>query len=208
MSDTDTKMSSIEETKEETNDEDNENDENSRIEKLRDALSGQMVRIQSQDNIEIVVAREIIENVSDLVKEMLSDESKDKDEELFVPLFEIKGNLVRGVVDFCEKYYYDPYPELKKPIQSKNITELVPEWYANFIENFYNASSTRKEIIEFTKAAHFLLATPLLELCCLFFATKIKGQTPEEICAAFNIDYETVKKQNELTEENEQNEEK
>lgn len=61
------------------------------------------------------------------------------------------------------------------------MAEVVAEWYANFI------ALEQEVLFSLILAANIMNVQPLLDLSCATVASMIKGRTPEEIRAIFNI---------------------
>jgi len=71
-----------------------------------------------------------------------------------------------------------PYSQ---PLKSAQMSEVVQEWYANFV------NVEQEVLFELILAANFMDIKPLLDLTCATVASMIKGKTPEEIRKTFNI---------------------
>ena len=69
----------------------------------------------------------------------------------------------------------------KQPLKSANMSEVVQEWYANFV------NVDQEVLFELILAANFMDIKPPLDLTCATVASMIKGKTPEEIRKTFNI---------------------
>lgn len=71
--------------------------------------------------------------------------------------------------------------EIEKPLKSANMSEVVSEWDAAFVE------VDQELLFELILAANYMDIKSLLDLTCAKVASMIKGKTPEEIRETFNI---------------------
>ena len=74
-----------------------------------------------------------------------------------------------------------PHSPITQPLKSAQMSEVVQEWYANFV------NVEQEVLFELILAANFMDIKPLLDLTCATVASMIKGKTPEEIRKTFNI---------------------
>ena len=72
-------------------------------------------------------------------------------------------------------------PEIEKPLRSNNLSEIVPEWDAKFVD------IEQEVLFELILAANYMDIKSLLDLTCAKVASMIKGKTPEQIRKTFNI---------------------
>ena len=86
------------------------------------------------------------------------------------------------VIEFCKHYQLEEkMNEIDKPLKSTVMSEVVQEWYANFIQ------VDQETLFELILAANYLDIRPLLDLTCATVGSMIKGKTAEEIRQTFNI---------------------
>jgi len=71
--------------------------------------------------------------------------------------------------------------EIEKPLKSQDMAAVVQKWYAEFVE------LEQVLLFELILAANYMDIKPLLDLTCATVASMIKGKTPDEIRATFNI---------------------
>lgn len=126
-----------------------------------------------------VVVEKAVAVMSVLVKEMLSDVEDESDNE--IPLPNVKKDILNLVLDFCRHHANDPMPEIEKPLKSSNMSEVVSEWDAKFID------VEQSVLFELILASNFMDIKSLLDLACAKVASMIKGKTPEEIRQTFGI---------------------
>ncbi|KAK3412719.1 SKP1-like protein 1A [Eucalyptus grandis] len=87
-----------------------------------------------------------------------------------IPLPNIAGKILAGVVEFCSKH-----------AEAGVDAESLRAWDAEFV------AVDQATLFDYIQAANFLEIPTLLELGCQTVADMIKGKTPEEIQKVFNI---------------------
>jgi S-phase kinase-associated protein 1 len=50
-----------------------------------------------------------------------------------IPLPNIKASVLQKVIEFCTHYIEDPMNEIQKPLKSSIMSEVVQQWYADFV---------------------------------------------------------------------------
>lgn len=60
------------------------------------------------------------------------DDSADSDE--VIPLPNVKRAILDKIIEFCKYAKDNPTPEIEKPLRSSNLADVVPQWYAQFVE--------------------------------------------------------------------------
>jgi S-phase kinase-associated protein 1 len=121
-----------------------------------------------------------VARMSELVKTMIDDE-QESDENQEIPLPNVKSTVLAKVIEFCSHHHNNPMQEIEKPLKSANMSEVVPEWDANFVD------IEQELLFELILAANYMDIKSLLDLTCAKVASMIKGKTPEEIRKTFNI---------------------
>mmetsp|Transcript_53844 Transcript_53844/g.155464 ORF Transcript_53844/g.155464 Transcript_53844/m.155464 type:complete len:167 (-) Transcript_53844:8-508(-) len=124
-----------------------------------------------------------VARMSELVKTMMDEEEDDDDDASSkeIPLPNVKSQVLKKVIEFCEHYLQDPMTEIEKPLKSQNMADVVQKWYADFVD------LEQVLLFELILAANYMDIKPLLDLTCATVASMIKGKTPEEIRSTFNI---------------------
>ncbi len=123
-------------------------------------------------------------HLSDLIHSLILNEKNEEDYENSpqeIPLTNIKSSILALILQFVEYYSKDPMREIAKPLISTQMSDVVQEWYANYI------NIDQETLFELIEASNFLMIKPLLDLTCATVASMIKGKTPEEIRKHFNI---------------------
>ncbi|KAM3144457.1 suppressor of kinetochore protein mutant [Paramecium bursaria] len=145
------------------------------------------VKLSSQDGLVLEVQKEVAIK-SHLISTIIEDTGLEEE----IPLPNVKFNILKKVMQYCEMHKDDNPPEIEKPLRSTNMAEIVDQKDADFID-----IGNLEELFDIILAANYLDIKSLLELSCAKVATFIKNKTPEEIRKTFNI-------QNDLTQEEEQ----
>merc|ERR1740117_1626470 len=87
-------------------------------------------------------------------------------EEKEIPLPNVKGTVLEIVVRYMKHHFENPPKEIEKPLKSQNMSEVVSQWDADFV-------NVDQEL--------------LLDLTCAKVASMIKDRSPEDIRKTFNI---------------------
>ena len=125
---------------------------------------------------------------SQIVKESIIGNNQ---EEIEFNANNIKGDILKKVVEYLEHYENEEPKEIERPLPSLNFKECVDEWDYNFIDVDINT------IFKIINASNYLNIPPLLELASAKIASITQSKTTEEIKQLFGI-------QNEFTPEEEQ----
>jgi S-phase kinase-associated protein 1 len=120
-----------------------------------------------------------VASMSELVKSMMDEDNEDDTPE--IPLPNVKADVLKKVIEFCEHHKEEPMTEIEKPLKSQQMSEVVQKWYADFV------NVEQVLLFELILAANYMDIKPLLDLTCATVASMIKGKTPEEIRTTFNI---------------------
>lgn len=111
-----------------------------------------------------------------------TDEEEDEDQaSIELPLPNVKSEVLRKVIEFCEHHLKEPMSEIEKPLKSQNMGDVVQKWYADFVE------IEQVLLFELILAANYMDIKPLLDLTCATVASMIKGKSPDDIRTTFNI---------------------
>lgn len=117
-------------------------------------------------------------NLSGLIYNVLQDYHET--EEIPVPF--VSDTYLQHILKFAEHHNFTPPEPPKKPLPSKNIRDSIPEWDAEFIENF-----NENEIIDLILATNYLDMKSLLDYCLIKIAAKFKDVTIEEVRKEYQI---------------------
>lgn len=89
--------------------------------------------------------------------------------------------MLNRVVQYLRYHQDNPPREIEKPLKSPNMSEVVEQWDADFVD------LEQEQLFDLIIAANFLDIEPLLDLTCAKVASLMKGKTPEQIRKALNI---------------------
>jgi len=151
-----------------------------------------VVRLRSNDDQVFEVDAAAVK-ISSLVASAMNDGAGEDDDEAEneIPLPLVRAEILKMVVEFCEHYAKDPMNNISTPLRSSEMSDLVQEWYAEYIDPLKN---DQRILFDLILAANFMEVGPLLELGCSAVGSMMRGRTAEEIRVTFNIT-------NDLTEE-------
>ena len=85
-------------------------------------------------------------------------------------------------MEFIKHHDEDPLPEIEKPLKTNKLSDVVPEFYGQYIE-----SMDIETLYETILAANYLNIRDLLELGSAQVAALMRGKSIEEIRTMFNI---------------------
>jgi len=140
-----------------------------------------MVTLCSQEGQKFEVQKSVIKQ-SELVLTMIDDDDEvDEDQTQEIPLPNVRQEVLKKVIEFCEHHATEAFPDIEKPLKSSNMQEVVGEWDAKYVE------VDMEFLFELILAANYMDIKTLLDLTCAKVASMIKGKTPEEIRQTFNI---------------------
>lgn len=123
----------------------------------------------------ILLSRALSPSFSTIITEDNEDDTPE------IPLPNVKADVLKKVIEFCEHHKEEPMTEIEKPLKSQQMSEVVQKWYADFV------NVEQVLLFELILAANYMDIKPLLDLTCATVASMIKGKTPEEIRTTFNI---------------------
>ena len=144
---------------------------------------------------------------SELVLTMIDDDETEDDQTQEIPLPNVRQEVLKKVIEFCEYHSENEFPDIEKPLKSSNMQEVVGEWDAKYVD------VDMEFLFELILAANYMDIKSLLDLTCAKVhgysfsclilggvqshlptllhlcqvASMIKGKTPEEIRQTFNI---------------------
>ncbi|XP_021958177.1 S-phase kinase-associated protein 1 [Folsomia candida] len=158
------------------------------------------VILQSSDNENFTVSLEVAK-MSATVKTLLEDLGYAEDKPDTIPLPNVRGEILRLVVNWCNQHKNDtPLPEDDEGREKR--TDDISPWDQEFLR------VEQPILFDLILAANYLDIKGLLDVCCKTVANMIKGKTPEEIRKTFNIkndfspaEEEQIRKENEWCEE-------
>jgi S-phase kinase-associated protein 1 len=164
----------------------------------------QYIVVQSNDRpaVEFKLSREAAK-MSSLFKDLLEDHQADQ--QTVIPVANVNGRTLKYVVDYMEHHRNAPGAPIDKPLRGK-IEDVIDEWDRNFLFSDLVRDHDERQhdlLIDVVMAANFLNVKDLLDLTCACIASMIKGKTPEQIRALFNIENDfTPEEEAKIREEN------
>jgi len=149
--------------------------------------SERIVKIKSNDGQSFVIPVNVA-SVSEVVKNAMENE---EEEEIEIPIPNVDARVLQKVIDFCTHYVNEPMKEIKRPLKSVVLSQVVQQFYADFVE------VEQPLLYELMQAANFMNIKALVDLVAARIAIMIKGKTPDELRATFNITREFTEEEKE-----------
>ncbi|KAL8782862.1 MAG: hypothetical protein Q9213_005039 [Squamulea squamosa] len=158
--------------------------------------SSQVIKLQSSDNVEMTVDRDVAER-SILIKNMMEDLGEQTMEDA-IPIPNVNEPVLRKVIEWCVHHRSDPPASTDDDSDSRKKTTDIEEWDQKFMQ------VDQEMLFEIILAANYLDIKPLLDVGCKTVANMIKGKSPEEIRKTFNIQNDfTPEEEDQIRRENE-----
>ena len=136
------------------------------------------ITLISSDNNKFKIEIKAAER-SNLLKSLLQDYTEDHE----IPMHDVKGDVLRKVVDYLIHWKDNEPKEIPRPLPSNNLKEFADEWDAEFINGI-----DLDTVFDIINTANYMDIKPLLDLSCAKIASVMKGKTAEEIRNMFNIE--------------------
>ena len=136
------------------------------------------VALTSSDGQKITIDDKSAER-SNLLKGLLQEYTEDTD----IPMPDIRGDVLKKVVEYLIHYQEGEPKEIPKPLPSNNLLDVTDEWDVTFI-NSIDLDTT----FDIINAANYMDIKSLLDLSCAKIASMMKGKTAEEIRTMFGIE--------------------
>ena len=131
---------------------------------------------------------------SQIIKESIMGNNQ---EEIEFNANNIKGDILKKVIEYLEHYENEDPKEIERPLSSLNFKECVDEWDYDFIDIDLDT------IFEIILASNYLDIKPLNDLASAKIAALIKGKTTDEIRQLYGIpNYFTPEEEEQIIEEN------
>jgi len=137
-----------------------------------------VITLTSSDAQKITIDQKSAER-SGLLKGLMQDYQEDSD----VPLPDVRGDVLKKVVEYLIHYQNAEPRELPKPLPSANLLDVTDEWDISFL-----GSVDLDTTFDIINAANYMDIKSLLDLSCAKIASLMKGKTAEEIRTMFNIE--------------------
>ena len=121
---------------------------------------------------------EVAGNKSNLLKGLFQDY-----EDSEIPIPDIRGDILKIVIEYLEHYATTEPKEIIKPLPSNNLSDVTDEWDVAFL-NKIDLDAT----FDLINAANYMDIKSLLDLSCAKIASIMKGKSAEEIRNMFSIE--------------------
>lgn len=148
---------------------------------MRDPKDEEMIEVLSSDG-KISRIKRGVARMSTTMRDMLDD--IEEGNTIPIPIPNVTGDILTRVLDYCEYHYEHPNTESK--FEKAGKVDAFTPWDGAFIDK--NKDQKLFPLFHMIVAANYLDIRPLLEILSRAVAGMIKGKTPAEICAAFNIE--------------------
>ena len=134
------------------------------------------IKLKSNDNQEFEISKEAC-NVSRYLQNKVKEGNNE------IELEDIKGEILKLVVDYLNHYSNNEIPKIPEVLQTNDLKKEVTEWDYKFIGP-----------LSFEQTFHLINAGLLLELdhlhdlACAKIAAFMKGKSPEDVNKEFTIE--------------------
>ena len=134
------------------------------------------IKLKSNDNQEFDISPENC-NLSRFLLNKIKEGNKE------IELEDIKGDILKLVVDYLKHYSNNELPKIPEVLQTNDLKKEVEEWDYNFIEPL-----TYEQTFHLINAGLLLELDHLHDLACAKIAAFMKGKSPEEVNKEFTIE--------------------
>ena len=141
------------------------------------------ITLISSDGEKFTLDRKSAER-SDIIKKNMQDSDFSSE----IPIYEVRGEILKKVVEYLTHYSDSEPRELPKPLPSADLRDVTDEWDVKFID------TNNDTVFDIINAANFMSVKGLLDLSCAKIAVQMKSKTAQEIRDMFGIE-------NDLTDE-------
>jgi S-phase kinase-associated protein 1 len=137
-----------------------------------------IINLISSDGIKVTIDEKSAQR-SQLLKGLVQDFQGENE----IPMPDIRGDVLKKVVEYLVHYKDTEPKEIPKPLPTNNLSEVTDEWDVNFINGIDLDTS-----FDVINAANYMDIKPLLDLSCAKIASIMKGKNADEIRGMFNIE--------------------
>ncbi|XP_006658844.1 SKP1-like protein 11 [Oryza brachyantha] len=153
------------------------------------SVGGRMFTLESNDD-ELIKVRDASARLSDTLGELIEVASAVD----IIPLPEVDSKTLKTLIEYCDRHADD------KSDTDEEKKELR-KWDEAFVGEL---DKDRDALLDVVMASSYLNISGLLDITCQKVAGTLKGKTPEEMPAAFNIENDfTEEDLEEIRQENE-----
>ena len=136
-----------------------------------------MLILNSSDNIKCQIDPQAALK-SGLIKELIQDFEENE-----IPMPDIRGDILKKVIEYLDHYKTTEPKEILRPLPSNNLSDVTDEWDITFL-NSIDLDAT----FDLINAANYMDIKSLLDLSCAKIASLMKGKSAEEIRTMFSIE--------------------
>lgn len=137
------------------------------------------IKLRSADG-ELVETTMDVAKLSGTLKDLMEIGMADEDSVEETPMPNVKGSILRKVLEWAEHHMNDTPPNEEDNKNEKKADD-IPQWDADFF------SINDGTLFDVILAANYLNMKGLLDVAAKTLASMMKGKTSEEIRAKFNI---------------------
>ena len=88
----------------------------------------EMVKLTTMDGETVEVEKEIACK-SILIRGIVDDSGVEEE----IPLPAIKRAILDKIIEYCKYIHSNTPPEIEKPLRTTQLSDVVNDWYANFV---------------------------------------------------------------------------
>uniref|UniRef100_A0A8R1YMC4 Skp1-related protein n=1 Tax=Pristionchus pacificus TaxID=54126 RepID=A0A8R1YMC4_PRIPA len=140
------------------------------------------ITLTSSDDKSFSVDRLVIKHagtIETLISTMGLEDSEEPS--MPIPLPNVTSSVLQLVIEWLIQHKDDPVKEEKED-DGERRTDDIPQWDQDFLKD-----KPQSVLFDILLAANYLDIKGLMQTCCKTVANQIKGKTPEELRAHFNI---------------------
>ena len=126
-----------------------------------------MIKLILKDNNSVFIENNGVIEESKIIQSIISESDNNYDNEINIPNIDLKN--MTWIITFLTHYLEDPFHAITKPINSDNISNYVPQFYANMISKLND-----DDLAELICNANYLHIDPILDVLSLEFAIRLK----------------------------------
>ena len=134
------------------------------------------IKLKSNDNQEFEISSEAC-NISRYLQNKVKEGNNE------IELEDIKGEILKLVVDYLSYYCNNEIPKIPEVLQTNDLKKEVAEWDYKFI-----GPLTFEQTFHLINAGLLLELDHLHDLACAKIAAFMKGKSPEDVNKEFTIE--------------------
>ena len=132
--------------------------------------------LQSEEGITFEVSQEVA-SMSRFCKDMVEHEDAGDQENLLIPLPEVKADVLEKIINYMEYHYKEPSAKIERPLKpNTSLQDIICDWDQEFLDCLDTSS-----LFNVMKGANYMDIQDLLDLTCAKVASLLEGKTPEKM---------------------------